>query len=105
MCCVFVSYFFVEIIGIWMNLVLVIVYMFIFCMRKEVILEYLFVFWFGLIIGMLVVIEVNMRFLKFEDKRKKKSLVKKIKKFLVKNYRNGILKFFLEMKKRYVKNV
>lgn len=105
MCCVFVSYFFVEIIGIWMNLVLVIVYMFIFCMRKEVILEYLFVFWFGLIIGMLVVIEVNMRFLKFEDKRKKKSLVKKIKKFLVKNYRNGILKFFVEMKKRYVKNV
>lgn len=105
MCCVFVSYFFVEIIGIWMNLVLVIVYMFIFCMRKEVILEYLFVFWFGLIVGMLVVIGVNMRFLKFEDKRKKKSLVKKIKKFLVKNYRNGILKFFLEMKKRYVKNV
>lgn len=105
MCCVFVSYFFVEIIGIWMNLVLVIVYMFIFCMRKEVILEYLFVFWFGLIIGMLVVIEINMRFLKFEDKRKKKSLVKKIKKFLVKNYRNGILKFFVEMKKRYVKNV
>lgn len=105
MCCVFVSYFFVEIIGIWMNLVLVIVYMFIFCMRKEVILEYLFVFWFGLIVGMLVVIGVNMRFLKFEDKRKKKSLVKKIKKFLVKNYRNGILKFFVEMKKRYVKNV
>ena len=102
--CVLVSYFLAETTGTWMNPALATAHTFAFCTRKEVISEHLFVFWLGPIIGTLAAIEVNTRLLKPEDKRKKKSLAKKIKKSSAKNHKNGTLKPSAEKKKRHAKN-
>lgn len=105
---VVVCYFFFEIIGVWMNLVLVIVQMFVFCIRKEVIYEYLFVFWFGLILGILVVIQMNMLLLRLvllQKKDKKKNKWWNGKELFGKNSKNERMKFVKEFKKRYIGNV
>lgn len=102
--CVFLSYILAETTGTWMNPALATAHTFVFCSRKEVISEHLFVFWLGPIIGTLAAIAVNTRLLKPEGKRKKKSLAKKIKKSSAKNHKNGTLKSSAETKKRHAKN-
>ena len=102
--CVFLCYILAETTGTWMNPALATAHTFVFCTRKEVISEHLFVFWLGPIIGTFAAIEVNTRLLKPEDKRKKKSLAKKIKKSSAKNHKNGTLKSSVESKKRHAKN-
>lgn len=102
--CVFLSYILAETTGTWMNPALATTHTFVFCSRKAVISEHLFVFWLGPIIGTLAAIAVNTRLLKPEGKRKKKSLAKKIKKSSAKNHKNGTLKSSAETKKRHAKN-
>lgn len=102
--CVLVSYLLAETTGTWMNPALATAHTFVFCTRKEVISEHLFVFWLGPIIATLAAIEVNTILLKPDVKRKKKSLAKKIKKSSAKNHKNGTLKSSVEVKKRHAKN-
>lgn len=102
--CVVVCYFLAETTGTWMNPALATAHTFVFCTRKEVILEHLFVFWLGPMIGTLSAIEVNTRLLKPDAKRKKKSLAKKIKQSSAKNHRNGTLKSSMELRKRHARN-
>jgi len=102
--CVLLSYILAETTGTWMNPALATAHTFVFCTRKEVMSEHLFVFWLGPIIGTLAAIGLNTRLLKPEEKRKKKSLAKKIKKSSAKNHKNGTLKSSAEKKKRHAKN-
>ena len=102
--CVLLSYFLAETTGTWMNPALATAHTFVFCTRKEVISEHLFVFWLGPIIATLAAIEVNSLLLKPDVKRKKKNLAKKIKKSSTKNHKNGALKSSVETKKRHAKN-
>ena len=104
--CVLVCFFLAETTGTWMNPALATAQTFVFCSRKEVITEHLFVFWLGPIIGTLAGIEVNTLLLKpkVNAKGKKKNLAKKIKKSSAKNHRNGTVNSNRELKERLAKN-
>ena len=102
--CVLASYFLAETTGTWMNPALATAHTFVFCTRKEVISEHLFVFWLGPIIGTLAAIEINTLLLKPSAKGKKKNVAKKIKKSSAKNHKNGTLESSEEVRERHAKN-
>lgn len=104
--CVLLSFFLSETTGTWMNPALATAQTFVYCSRKEIITEHLFVFWLGPIIGTLAAIEMNTLFLKpsVNTQRTKNSLAKKIKQFPAKNHRNRAVNSNSEQKERLSKN-
>lgn len=62
--CVILCYFLAETTGTWMNPALATAQTFVYCKRKEVISEHLFVFWLGPMLGTLAAIGLNSLLLK-----------------------------------------
>lgn len=78
--------------GTWMNPALATVHIFMFSPSKELLMEHVFVFWVGPMLGTLIAISANSMFIEKPDPRlKRKSLVRKIKNSVEKNQKNGVL--------------
>ena len=107
-CIVLVGYLLAETTGTWMNPALATAQTFVFCTRKEVIYEHLFVFWLGPIIGTLAAIKLNTLFLRpaptTERKTNKKSWGEKGKQSSAKNHIKNKSNSSSELKKRHTGN-
>ena len=106
-CTVLVCYLLAETTGTWMNPALATAQTFVFCTRKEVIYEHLFVFWLGPIIGTLAAIQLNTllhRPATTETKTNKKGGGENAKQSSGKNYKNSEPTSSSELKKRHTGN-
>ena len=106
-CTVAVCYLLAETTGTWMNPALATAQTFVFCTRKEVISEHLFVFWLGPIIGTLAAIQLNSLLLMpapADTKSKKEGLEKKDKQSAGNSRINEDLHSATELKKRHTGN-
>lgn len=106
-CTVLVCYILAETTGTWMNPALATAQTFVFCTRKEVIYEHLFVFWLGPIIGTLAAIQLNTLLLRratAETKTNKKGWGKNAKQSSGRNHKNSESNFSSELKKRHTGN-
>ena len=104
---VVVCYFLSETTGVWMNPALATAQTFVFCTRKEVIYEHLFVFWLGPTLGTLAAIQMNTLLLRSappQKKDKKKSKRWNGKESSGKNSKNERTKPVKELKKRHTGN-
>ncbi|EDO35733.1 predicted protein [Nematostella vectensis] len=86
--CIAVCYALTGTTGVWMNPVFATVHTFLFTTGKELLLEHLFVFWVGPILGTLVAIGIDFKTHKHEV-QKPKPIARTIKKHLQKNSTNG----------------
>lgn len=87
--CVVICYALTGTTGVWMNPVFATVHSFLFTKAKEDIIEHMFVFWVGPIIGTLIALSVDAR-LRVPE-RKPKPIAKSIRKKLCKQLSNGTM--------------
>lgn len=105
-CTVLVCYLLAETTGTWMNPALATAQTFVFCKRKEVISEHLFVFWLGPILGTLAAIQMNTLLSTPApvDTKAKKKAWRKGRQSAAKNHKKDEFKSSAELKKRHTGN-